>query len=291
MTDHDTDMPVGFPLTGLFRAPHTLRFETPDKSGGEPATGDLSLDDGDVDEPVAEAPLAPDTDPADEPEGAPAIDWESTEVQERINEHVAAQLEDYAARYEAQHQRPGLDQEPNAPQALPDPLEDPDGFAQGLEERLGQMLDQRLGPVGEMMERQNEADAIDFVSSTIDSLQEVGTVAELLPAPKEGEEDTRQADAADFIELAASGFLSAAEAQYGKTDRAVQAAVRAGAQRVEMTLKKAHAAGRAARDAELRTIGNADDPGAAGGSATEIAEIDRDEMAWAERQRDRFVTS
>jgi hypothetical protein len=287
-----TDRPLSYPITGLFAPPHTLRFETDLEAG--PATGDdlgdLDTDtDTDVDlDPNAatDTDTAADVDTSTEP--APvSIDWDDPQVSQQLEERAAYAAEQRIEQMLREAEGGQQDGE-QGQQALPDPLEDPDGFAQGLLGQLGQMLDQRLGPVDQIVQRQQVDEAQSYVDSTIDQLPEVGAVSELLPAPAEGAEDTRSDDAADLIEMMSSGFLPAAEAQYGQGPRAVQAALRAGAAHVQKTLKAVHAAGRASREAELHTNANAETDVRGGSGAAEITDVAGDEMAWAERVGNRF---
>jgi hypothetical protein len=290
-----TDRPLSYPLTGLFAPPHTLRFETDLDAG--PATGDeLGDTDTDADADLAtDTSAAADTDTAadvdtDTPAG-PQIDWDDPQIQQQLEERAGYAAEQRFAQLLEEAQQGYGDQQGAEQHALPDPMEDPDGYAQGIVGQIGQLLDERLGPVNEIVERQQVSEAQSYVDGTIERLPEVAAVSELLPAPAEGAEDTRSGDAADLIEMMASGFLPAAEAQYGEGPRAVQAAVRAGAAHVEKTLKAVHAAGRASREAELQTNANSERELGGGSGAAEITNLAGDEMAWAERAGNRFVTS
>lgn len=282
--------PTSYPITGLFAPPHTLRFEFPDTEGA-PATGDADTDVDldtttdtdttdlvDTDTTTDDTPAAP---------AAPTIDWDDPEVSQMLEERSQQAAEAYIDRMLTQGQEGGDVQQD---EFVLDPMADPQEFTQGLVGLLGQILDQRLGPVQDIVERQQVSDAESYVHGTIERLPEVAGVSELLPSPTEGAEDTRQAEAANLIEMMASGFLPAAEAQYGPGERSVQAALRAGAAHVQSTLKSVYDAGRAAREAELKNLSGATTEVRGAGSA-ELRETAGDEMAWAERAGDRFVTS
>lgn len=227
--------------------------------------------------PAAEA--APDPEPA--AEAAPALDFSSPEFQEAVRQHAGPaaqqQLADLIANL------PGEEE----PQQFLDPLGmEPEQFTGGLQDMFGKMLDERLAPLMQTVERQQAQDAQGFVNEQIESLPQIAAVSELLPAPKEGEEDTRSQSASDLIELVSMGFLPQAEAAYGAGEQAVTAALRAGAHHVEQSMKQAYDAGRASLTADQERVASAGEP-VNGAAAAELPAEASDVFEAANRFYDR----
>lgn len=236
-------------------------------------------------EPVVNADATP---PAEEvtaeaAPSAPGIDWDSPEVQDAIAERSRAEaqavIDDLmaqaaAAETRATQAQPGTD---TAPAQLPDPLEDPQGYAEGLFGRIGELIDQRLGPIVESHEAQENERALETLGQFMESLPEVKEAVELF----EGEENPP--NVALLAQTIGEAFWPAAAERFGETPRASQAAARRGAEVIRDTLKAAHKAGYEARDKELGTIAGArEEPGGGTGAAELVTLSENPEVALEE---------
>lgn len=205
-------------------------------------------------EVVAETTEAPAAETAETP-AAPTLDFNSPEFQRAVAEQAG-----YAAQEQLQpllELLQGGGQQQAEPLLL-DPLEmEPQAFTDNLRTMMGQVVQEALAPMMPFVEKQQVADVDSFVSDRIERTPELGKIAELLPAPAEGQADDRQDTSALLIEMAASSFLPEAESMYGQGERAVSAAIQVGAQVIQQHLQSAYDAGRASYKAELDRIGQA----------------------------------
>lgn len=242
----------------MFPFMRTLAFEALEDpsagagGGGEPEPTDV--------DPQSADPASQVADPAPEPTPTPApaeIDWDDPEVAQMLDDRAAAVLDQRLAQYA----QPGYQGEPQQgfdPAQIPDPLDDPHGYFQAVREAnladTRALLEQFLGPVSSIVERQADEDSAAVVAETIESLPVLDEIAGMLPKPKEGEEgiDPRET-AAEAVEYFAAGFWQQCVSRYGENERAVQAAARMGAEKLKSVLSSAYAAGRASREGELET--------------------------------------
>jgi len=154
-----------------------------------------------------------------------------------------------------------------------DPGEVKQYLDQIVEQRLSS-LTQRYEPAIQQMEQAGWQDMIDRTTGELGTVKEIG---QNLPEdlPPEQSPDV-------LVQRLATAFLPEMDQLYaGQKDRAVEASLRAAADYALPIVKAAHAAGYAARSAELQRISGAPalPPQQAGGAEPHLVEAPQDEFA------------
>lgn len=244
--------------------PSTLRFETdpglgPDFAGGGDPPGTDPEDAG------AETPVAPE------------INYgefvNTPEFGRAVGEAVYAQLGALA-----EQQQMGEDGEPEF-----DIYGDPQALQQQINATIERQVEERMARYEPAIERMEVADWQDKIEHTLREIPSVAEIDNLLP----DELREQGINAGALVERTAHAYLPEMRQTYGDTQRALEASLRAAAEETLNTIKGAHAAGYAARNAELQRVSGAPAPAPLTSGPAEILDEPVDEFDALERYSSR----
>lgn len=160
-----------------------------------------------------------------------------------------------------------------------DPLAD--NAEQDLFGRIDQRLDSRLDRIERMLDRQDHEFAVSTREEIFDSFKDLG-----VPDPETGELGFDRELAHSF----ANAALPEAQAKYGNHPYAIQAALRAGAERATEIAKQQREIGKKAYIAEMEALKNAPTPVPTNqATGTEIAPQIEDPVQLARYKSQRFL--
>jgi len=225
-----------------------------------------------ISEPVEEG--APEGEATSEPSG-PDLSFIGTPEFERAVQQAASgvvdnRLQNLIAEATASGERPEGDEGI-------DFLGDPTEVQQGITQLVNQVVEQRLASIAPAVEHMQGYLMQDRVEATLGDVPAIKEITELYPEDQRGQ-------VTEDITRAAFAFLPETERLYGEgSPQALDAALRAAAERENVRVKSLHAAGYAARNAELQNLGGARTPAPAASGPAQILDEPKDELEAAAR--------